>query len=365
MKVLFLADYAQADRAWELWRTGQLRESPEQNLWGATRLHAYGIDTELLPYQKYSALKTVGSSLRLGDIDQQFRVLSELSKYDLVYSSSQTETLLLALLRLVGILQKPIVAKLERPFKVNFFSKILLRLFAKGHDKILCLSSRVEEQLITDFGIPKSRIALLDWGPDLPSYDQAKQGQLPQINPPLIVSAGNTSRDYGVLIKAARNLDCCVQIYCSESSAPIVAEMPPHIKVRYKHATTTTALTWQELVTEYEKAYAIAIPLHIPEDRADNTPLYGLTSLLDAMAMGKAVIMTYHRQANIDVVKEGIGLWVDPGDEKGWEKAITYLLDHPQETQEMGQRGRRLAEEKYNLERFSSQLAATLKSVIC
>jgi glycosyltransferase involved in cell wall biosynthesis len=364
MKILFLANYAQADRAWELWKTGQKRESPEQNLWGSTQLNSSGIETDLLPYEKYTWLKKIGFALKLGDLDQQLRVLLNLSKYDLIYSCGQAETILLGILRFLGILPKPLVIKLERPFKVNFLSKIFLKLFARGHDQLLCLSSRVETQLRDEFGIPQSKVTLLDWGPDLPSYDEAKQGQSPQTDPPLIISAGNTSRDYNVLAKAAGDLNCIVQIYCSKSSAPTFTPLPANINVQYKHETATTALSWQDLISIYEKAYAIAIPLSIPETRADNTPLYGLTSLLDAMAMEKAVIMTYHRQANIDVAKEGIGLWVDPEDEEGWHKALSYLLEHPAETKAMGKRARRLAEEKYNLERFSAQLASTLKIVV-
>jgi glycosyltransferase involved in cell wall biosynthesis len=363
VRVIFLANYSQADRAWSLWKTGQKRESPEQNLWGATHLPNHDIEVDLLPYEKYSFLKRVGFQLKLGDIDQQLRVLLSLSKYDLIYSCGQAETLLLALLRFLRVLRKPLIVKLERPFKVNFLSKMLLKLFARGHDKILCLSSQVESQLRDEFGISKNKLALLNWGPDLPSYDEFKQGQPLQIDPPLIISAGNTSRDYDVLAKAAEQLNCFVQIYCSKSSAPTLTPLPDNIKVQYNHATATTALSWQDLVAIYEKAYAIVIPLHIPPNRVNSTPLYGLTSLLDAMAMGKAVVMTYHHQANIDVEKEGIGLWVDPGDVNGWQKALSYLLANPNEVQAMGQRARRLAEAKYNLELFASQLANALKSV--
>jgi glycosyltransferase involved in cell wall biosynthesis len=82
------------------------------------------------------------------------------------------------------------------------------------------------------------------------------------------------------------------------------------------------------------------------------------------MAMGKAVMMTYHSQANIDIAKEGAGLWVNPDGVEGWQKALTYLLEHPEETRAMGRRARLLAEKKYNLKRFSSQLAIALKSAI-
>jgi glycosyltransferase involved in cell wall biosynthesis len=85
--------------------------------------------------------------------------------------------------------------------------------------------------------------------------------------------------------------------------------------------------------------------------------MIGLTSLLDALALGKAVIMTQYSHINIDIEKEGIGLWVMPGDVAGWRKAISYLLENPNETQEMGKRARLLCEQKYNLDLFSQEIA--------
>jgi len=78
--------------------------------------------------------------------------------------------------------------------------------------------------------------------------------------------------------------------------------------------------------------------------------------------MGKAVIMTRNRQIDIDIEKEGIGIFIKPGDVEGWKRAIYYLLEHPQETEEMGDRARSLCESRYNLEYFSSRLASILQS---
>jgi glycosyltransferase involved in cell wall biosynthesis len=355
MKVLAMFDYSQAERAWELWKNGQERESPEQNLWGVTQLHKHGIDVDLLPYKKYPFLPR--------DIEQQLRVILNSSKYDMIYSTCQTSTTVLALLRILGVFRKPVIVKLERPFKSGLLSKMLMQLFARGHDKLLCLSSRVENQLRDEFGISEQKVALLDWGPDLPSYEVEKN-TFETRDARFFMSAGNSNRDYNSLVSTFDGIDYPLRIYCSEASAPALATLPQNVKIHYNHPTATTALSWKELVAEYDKAYAIAIPLYIPPNRTDNSPLWGLTSLLDAMAMGKATIMTKHRQVNIDLEKEGIGLWVEQGDVEGWQKAVSYLLEHPQETQEMGKRARRLAEEKYNLDIFSRQLAGALQSVL-
>ncbi|MDZ7962181.1 MAG: glycosyltransferase family 4 protein [Aulosira sp. DedQUE10] len=366
MKILCLFDYASADRSWERWQNKQERESPEHHLWGITHLYKYGIDVDILPYEKFRLIKQIGEKLKLGDLDQQLRVIFIADKYDIIYSTCQTSTLVLALLRILGIFKTPLVVKLERPFKKNTLNKILVQLFAKGHDKILCLSSKTENRLINDFGVNKNKLALLDWGTDLPSYDDYEFLDNDINAQRVFVSAGNESRDYNTLVQAFSEVDCSLKLYCSSKSAPTVTPLSPNITIEYSKrenlALAWKAISWKELLSEYAKAYAITIPLYIPPHRIDTTPLYGLTSLLDAMAMGKPVIMTKHRQANIDVEKEKIGLWVEPGDVKGWQQAISYLLEHPEEAQEMGKRGRLLAEQKYNLENFGSQLAKVLKT---
>jgi len=354
MKVLAIFDYSQAERAWELWENGQTRESPEQNLWGVTKLHKYGIEVDILPYKQYPFLPR--------DLEQQLRVILHSSKYDLIYSTCQTTTLVLALLRSIGLLKKAVFVKLERPFKVSALSKILLPLFAQGHDKILCLSSRVKNQLKDEFSISEQKLSLLNWGPDLSSYAMENNG-VETKGAEFFMSAGNSNRDYNCLAKAFDGIDYPLRIYCSEASAPTLSSIPPNVKIHHNHPTATTALSWQALVAEYAKSYAIVIPLDIPQNRVDNCPLWGLTSLLDAMAMGKATIMTKHRQVNIDIEKEGIGFWVEPGDVQAWKKAILYLIENPKETQEMGKRARQLAQHQYNLDIFSKQLAETFKSV--
>ena len=89
----------------------------------------------------------------------------------------------------------------------------------------------------------------------------------------------------------------------------------------------------------------------------------GLTTLVEALALGKAVITTDNPTFPIDVEKEGIGIKVPYGDVDGWIKAITYMSGHPEEVKEMGRKARLLAERTYNLERCSKEVADVLLSL--
>ncbi len=80
--------------------------------------------------------------------------------------------------------------------------------------------------------------------------------------------------------------------------------------------------------------------------------------------MGRAVITTENKDMGVDLEKEGIGLTVPHKDVLAWRQAVQYLLDHPEETQEMGQRARYLAEKRYNLEHFTQKTVQCMQSLI-
>ncbi|MBD0270059.1 MAG: glycosyltransferase, partial [Cyanobacteria bacterium Co-bin8] len=90
----------------------------------------------------------------------------------------------------------------------------------------------------------------------------------------------------------------------------------------------------------------------------------GLSSLLEAMCMGRAVIATENKDMAFDLEKEKIGLTVPHKDVLAWRQAVQYLLDHPEETQEMGLRGRYLAEKKYNLTNFTQKVVQCMQKLV-
>ena len=348
MKVLLINNYPM-DRAWELWQNG---EYPGQHLWGATHLAKHGIEVEIVPHQTSKLLNKIGRKLGLGDhLDQQLRILFSRNQYDVVYSACQTNTFLLALLRSLKLFRKPLVALIHHPLN----DSLKTSLFLKGHDRLLCLSKEVMEPFVQDPDIYK-KMDFIAWGADLPFYDVSLQAVAPSANLPVLVSAGKTERDHDTLARAALNLNCALEIYCSVNTAPSLTNLPDRIAIFASHS-AHNAVSYQEILTAYRNAFAIAIPL------TQTHNLAGLTSLLDAMAVGKPVIMTRNPHIELDIEKEGIGLWVEPEDVQGWQQAIAYLLAHPEDAIAMGNRGRRLCEKTYNLDVFTDTLARTLHQV--
>jgi glycosyltransferase involved in cell wall biosynthesis len=114
----------------------------------------------------------------------------------------------------------------------------------------------------------------------------------------------------------------------------------------------------------------------------------GITTILEAMAMGKAVIATatagqrdvvrgrlctrfgpsgepiggpFNFGFDGDCLSDCTGLYVPPGDPAALRSAIEYLLSHPNEAREMGAAGRRLVEQHMTLDQFVVRVAGEVK----
>jgi len=356
MKVLFLNNYDMRD-GFEKWREGVY---PGHHLWGATHLNEFGVSVEILPFERFSKVnnywrvqRLLGlSQLSMRGLDQQLRALFR-GGYDVVYSGCQNHTFLLARLRALGLLNKPVVAIIHHPIPQGTVGKH----FFNGHDRLICLSKKVRASLLADYDLEAEKVIKLDWGVDLEFYGQyCKVPVHGTGRPPAIISAGKSNRDHDVLVNSVIGLDCEVHIYCSENSRPSIAPLPRNVFVTHGPK-RTNAIAYPELIRIYRDAYAIAIPLNAAD------ALAGLTSLMDALAIGRPVIMTRNPYIDIDIEALGIGIWVDAGDVAGWKSAISKLLADPGLALEMGERARQLCEKDFNIRQFSESLARVFKGL--
>jgi glycosyltransferase involved in cell wall biosynthesis len=90
----------------------------------------------------------------------------------------------------------------------------------------------------------------------------------------------------------------------------------------------------------------------------------GVTAILEAMAMEKAVICS-RTPGQTDVVKEGeTGLYVPPGDPVALRLAIENLLDNPDRAKSMGKNGRCLVEEQMSLSLYTERLRRSIQAAL-
>jgi glycosyltransferase involved in cell wall biosynthesis len=193
----------------------------------------------------------------------------------------------------------------------------------------------------------------------------------------LIVSAGLEYRDYPTLFAAVAGLNAHVVIgaasrWSRRQNTALGPARPPNVQVG--------SFDYCGLRALYARAAIVVVPLDDVDFQA------GVTTILEAMAMGKAVIAT-QTAGQTDVVSDrraamaraqppmgrtsllgelaasaGVpiepnGLYVPPKDPRVLRRAISYLLDHPDECARLGAAGRRLVERLLTVEQFAERVA--------
>jgi glycosyltransferase involved in cell wall biosynthesis len=180
----------------------------------------------------------------------------------------------------------------------------------------------------------------------------------------LICSVGAEARDYGTLVEAVRGLDVRVELAVgttvlktgdlatdlAAALRPIVAPgRPPNVELRQQ----VDQLELREL---YARSRFAVVPTEDVEFDA------GVTTIAEAMAMGKAVVVS-RAHGQVDLVREGqTGLYVPPDDPRALRVAIEHLLAHPAEAERMGRAGRALVEARLTLDRWISGVVAVTSS---
>jgi glycosyltransferase involved in cell wall biosynthesis len=172
----------------------------------------------------------------------------------------------------------------------------------------------------------------------------------------VISAVGWEARDYPTLLAAVRGLpvrtDIAVGTTVFRTPDPHadmapglrpLAAAPPNVKVHEQ-------LSHTELRTLYARSRFVVVPLEDVDFDA------GVTCIAEAMAMGKAVVVTRTR-GQVDLVKEGeTGLYVPAGDPTALRNTIKHLLARPDEAARMGRAGRAVAESRLTLDGWVSRV---------
>jgi glycosyltransferase involved in cell wall biosynthesis len=231
----------------------------------------------------------------------------------------------------------------------------ILKIVHRSIDRIILMSSAQRDFAVNTLGIPPSRIALLRWPVD-------EKFWRPLGSPQDTISAvGREMRDYATLIEALRGTG--IPCHIAAGGQLEMGKEDPWIKDignRDSHPANITigAKNFSELRNLYDRSRFVVIPLF--ETDTDN----GNTSILEAMAMGKAVICS-RVKGQLDVIQEGItGLFVPPGDVRALRDAITSLWEHPERAEEMGRNGRSHIEKYHALDAWVEDVRSVIEDVL-
>ncbi len=275
------------------------------------------------------------------------------NNYDLVVCWSESHTLLFALILKLTFTKFPnigLVYWISKPKKAIF-----LKFVFKHITKLITWSSVQRSFAIKQLNIPASKIKLIRYQVDQKFYRPM------QCNANLICSAGREMRDFVTLIEAMTGLDINCHIAVKLDGGKIYDT----VKTVYKldslpgNVTVGAMPSIAALRSLYASSKFVVIPL-LPSDSEN-----GLTVILEAMAMGKAVICSKTKGQSDDVILDGItGIFVPQCNPAALRNAIIYLWNHPDVADKMGKEGRKRIEEKFTLEKFVTGIKTIADEVV-
>ncbi|WP_017719096.1 glycosyltransferase family 4 protein [Kamptonema formosum] len=229
--------------------------------------------------------------------------------------------------------------------------RVALKLFrlAQRTDLFLPVARPAFDFLRRSLRLPESRIRTLPEQTDTTFFTPGPPS--PDKRRPVIASAGLEMRDCRTLAEATQDLEVDVKISGFSRDARASARafpktLPANMSRRF--------YSWPELVQLYRDADVVAISL------TDSKSCAGITTLLEAMACRRPVVVTRTRGLADYLATPGAVTAVNPGDPAGLRQAILRLLNNPQEAQQQAERGYELAVKHHNSERYVGALTAQL-----
>ena len=329
-KILYVNSYGMA-KAWRLWREGMY---PGNHLWGCLELATMGYEI-LIPEPV-----TGGRLVRRLKTDWHpaLTAINRLTQNDIVYCGHNV-LLWTPFFKALRLIKCKIIGMLfarEPLFLPNIYDGVIAHTpLALKHATSLC---------------PKASCVHISWGMDLDFFEPYPY------TPEWFLSTGKTCRDFEVMMKAFDGLNERAVLVHSQPNS--LVDVPKEIRVELDR--NLGEEVYLNLANHYYR-FSRAVLITLQKDPSKRRAV-GITNLMESMACARPVIVTRTggQLTELDVEKEGIGLYVEPGDASSLQMALLRLTRNPEEAREMGLRGRQLCEQFFNIGRFATELHAFL-----
>ncbi len=252
---------------------------------------------------------------------------------DIVWAGSEKIGIPLSFLRL----RKPLVViahHMSSPAKARFARTTGV---VDRWDGIGFISDESRQFLINYFGVDPSRLFQYETAKYLDKYDPQEAA----CDGP-IMSVGVAKRDYVTLIRALADLpECDAELYISSKFGDTLQK-----QANMALPNTVKIVGWvseEEMLRRYHHARFVAVPL----EKTTHSGA-GINAVLEASALGKAVVATNTGGMHTFVQDGETGILVPPGDADAWAAAIRILWTQPELADRMGRAGRRYIQARFS-----------------
>jgi glycosyltransferase involved in cell wall biosynthesis len=203
------------------------------------------------------------------------------------------------------------------------------------------------------FRVPQERFAYIPWGTSIPLRETLRDRPSFRSagDPPYIISAGRSGRDYGTLFRALNELHIDLRVICDLQSA--LGGLPNSARIH-----VLSHCYDDDYIRQLFGAEVVVVPLAVQNISA------GQMVMIQAMALGKAIVVT--RTPTIeDYVTDGEhALLVPPGDPTAMARAIRRLLEDPSLRERLGRNAMARFECSYTTQQHVRALVGLVRDVM-
>lgn len=332
-------------------------------MFGLTHLKEAGLEVIFPQFKKY------GSDGREYRIQNLIDILKDKRKYDIIYTPYYKGLELLIYLRGLRLYRKKIViwqhTPIEKPIGKNFIRRFFYRVFLNGIDKFIFFSKTAQSESLQSGIISKNKTAVLNWGADLDFFNnilnEAFGKEYKDIR---FISTGRDNRDFKTLVKAFEGLSLKLDLYVTKKELfEKYKDTAENIMI---HLVESNASLISSLISSYTLALELAkssVALICTKPNDNRKMSSGLTSLIEATALGKPVIITRNKYLPRYFEENNVGLFVNPEDVEDLKKNILKISSDNKLLKQFGDNSRQFAAEKCNLKLFTKDLAYLLEDL--
>ena len=327
------------------WKQGTF---PSHFLYGALQLGDYGIDV-VWHHQRHTYK-------RLRDmLVASWKVLTCRKRYDVLYATHSLGIEPVILLRALRLYRHPIVVWHHQPVvkAKNPLREAFARLFYRGMDHMIFFSEKLMQDSLLSAKADPRRMSMVHWGADLEYYDSLQKTNSRPVGTAFI-STGKELRDFETLIQAFHETGLPLTLFAEKKRQsyfePLLAGKQANIDLHYGDRPIP-----HEIAQYVARSRCVCICCQ----RSNYT--VGLTTVVEALALGLPILCTRNPQMPMDIEAEGGGFWLEVGDVRGWVEKPRYIASHPDEAEAMGRRGRALAERYYNVRQCAEEVANIIR----
>ena len=290
-----------------------------------------------------------------GDFASVLSSLRQANAADVIFSTVDTVGIPLMLLKRAGVIRSPVVyVSIGLPERlVQLRGAPIRRLYLSSLRRaraIVAYSENEAEWLRTWLGPGGPPVLFVPFGVDVNGFRPA-----PDVEPDLdVLSIGvDPRRDFELLVAiAARHPELSFRIVAS-------ADRARSLGVRTANVAVQTDIPLEQVRDHLARTRVVALPVR------DNSYSGATTTLLQAMAMGKPVVVS--RTAAIAEgydLEDGVNCrLVAPGDQAAFERALLEVLTGADAATTLGIRARQTVVRDFSWERYTDALWEVLSDV--